>query len=95
MSLTYNDNVNATKDDTESDFVAVVGPEIQVQSDFSRHAVGFTVFSEVGRYFQETKENYWDFGIDGNGRLDITRDNNLQGGFTRSAPARRPRRSRR
>ncbi len=64
-SLTYNDNVYATKDDTDSDFVAVVGPEINVQSDFSRHAVGFNVFSRVGRYFQETKEDYWDYGVDG------------------------------
>ena len=52
-----------------------------VQSDFSRHAVGFNVFSRVGRYFQETKEDYWDYGIEGNGRLDITQNNNLQGGF--------------
>jgi len=78
-SLTYNDNVYATKDDTDSDFIAVIGPEIDVQSDFSRHAVGFNVFSRVGRYFQETKENYWDYGIEGDGRLDITRNNNLQG----------------
>jgi len=81
VSLTYDDNVFATKNDTDSDFVAVIGPSIEVQSDFSRHAVGFEVFSRVGRYFQETKEDYWDYGIEGNGRLDITRDNNLQGSF--------------
>jgi hypothetical protein len=82
VSLNYDDNVNATKDNTRDDFVAVVGPSVAVQSDFSRHAVGFNVFSTVGRYFQETKEDYWDFGINGGGRLDITRDNNLQGGFS-------------
>jgi hypothetical protein len=82
VSLNYNDNVNATKDNTRDDFVAVFGPSVAVQSDFSRHAVGLTVFSEVGRYFQETKEDYWDFGINGNGRLDITRNNNLDGSFT-------------
>jgi hypothetical protein len=81
VSLSYDDNVFATKDNTDSDFVAVIGPSIEVQSDFSRHAVGFEVFSRVGRYFQETKEDYWDYGIEGNGRLDITRDNNLQGSF--------------
>jgi hypothetical protein len=81
VTLSYDDNVNATKNDTKDDFVAVFGPSVEVQSNFSRHAVGFTVFSEVGRYFKETKEDYWDFGIDGNGRLDITRDNNLDGSF--------------
>jgi hypothetical protein len=81
-SISYDDNIYATKDNTDSDFVAIIGPSVEVQSDFSRHAVGFNVFSRVGRYFQETKENYWDFGVEGTGRLDITRDNNLQGGFT-------------
>lgn len=81
VSVSYNDNVTATKNDTRDDFVAVIGPAVAVQSDFSRHAVGFTVFSDVGRYFHDTSENYWDFGIDGNGRLDITQNNNLEGGF--------------
>ncbi len=82
VSLSYNDNIYATKNDTHDDFIAVFSPSIDVQSDFSRHAIGFNVFSDVGRYFDETEENYWDFGVGGNGRLDITRDNNLQGGFT-------------
>jgi hypothetical protein len=82
VSINYSDNVNATKDNTRDDFVAVFGPNVAVQSDFSRHAVGFNVFSTVGRYFQETKEDYWDFGINGGGRLDITRNNNLDGSFT-------------
>jgi hypothetical protein len=81
-SLNYDDNIFATKNDTDSDFIAVVGPSVGVQSDFSRHAVGFEVFSRVGRYFEHTKEDYWDFGLNGDGRLDITRDNNLQGSFT-------------
>ncbi len=81
VNLSYDDNVNATKNDTKDDYVAVFGPSVEVQSDFSRHAVGFNVFSTVGRYFKETKEDYWDFGINGNGRLDITRNNNLDGSF--------------
>jgi hypothetical protein len=82
VSLNYDDNVNATNDNTRDDFVAVFGPNVAVQSDFSRHAIGFNVFSTVGRYFQETKEDYWDFGIQSNGRLDITQNNNLNGTFT-------------
>lgn len=81
VSLSYDDNINATDSDTKDDFIAVFAPNIAVQSDFSRHAIGFNVFSEIGRFFNETKENYWDFGLGGDGRLDITRDNNLQGGF--------------
>jgi hypothetical protein len=82
VSETYNDNVNATDTNTRDDFITIVSPQIQVQSDFSRHAVGFTVFSDVGRYAQDSNEDFWDFGINGNGRLDIMRDSNLDGSFT-------------
>jgi hypothetical protein len=82
VSETYNDNVNATDDNTRDDFITILSPQIQVQSDFSRHALGFTVFSDVGRYAQDSNENFWDFGINGNGRLDIMRDSNVDGSFT-------------
>ena len=82
FSASYDDNVYATKDNTRSDFIFVVGPTVAVQSDFSRHAIGFNVFSRVGRYVDETKENYWDYGIESEGQLDITEANNLQGGFS-------------
>jgi hypothetical protein len=77
----YDDNVDATKNNKRDDYGAILGQNVEVQSDFSRNAVGFNVFSQVGRWLHESKENYWDFGIDGDGRVDITGDNNLTGGF--------------
>jgi hypothetical protein len=82
FSASYDDNIYATKDNTRSDYIFVVGPTVEVQSEFSRHFIGFNVFSRVGRYVDETKENYWDYGIESEGQLDITSTNNLQGGFT-------------
>lgn len=82
VAETYDDNVNATDDNTRDDFITTISPSIEVQSDFSRHALGLNVFSDVGRYAQDSKEDFWDFGLSGNGRLDITRDSNLNGAFT-------------
>jgi hypothetical protein len=82
VSETYDDNVNATENNKRDDFITTISPEVQVQSNFSRHALGFGVFSDVGRYAQDSNEDFWDFGINGTGRLDITRDNNIDGSFT-------------
>ena len=77
----YDDNVNATKNNKRDDYAAIFSQNVNVESEFSRHAVGFNVFSDVGRWLHESKEDFWDFGINGNGRLDITGDNNLEGNF--------------
>jgi len=81
VDFVYNDNVDATKNNKRDDFAFILGQNVGVQSEFSRHAVGFDVFSTVGRYLHDSKEDYWDFGVSGNGRLDITGDNNVTGTF--------------
>jgi hypothetical protein len=77
----YDDNVDATKNNKRDDYAAIFSQNINVESDFSRHAVGFNVFSDVGRWLDDSKEDFWDFGINGSGRLDITGDNNLDANF--------------
>lgn len=81
----YDDNVFATKNNEKDDFIAVIQPRVSVVSNFVRHALGFTVFADIGRYASETDEDFEDFGARANGTLDITRNNRLVGslGFTR------------
>lgn len=76
---TYNDNIFADDDDEEQDFIIAVQPQISVRSNFPRHSLNWTVESEVGRYVDNTDENYWDYGTNLSGRLDITRRNRLIG----------------
>src|SRR5690606_37747416 len=59
---TYNDNIFADDDDEEQDFIIAVQPQISVRSNFPRHSLNWTVESEVGRYVDNTDENYWDYG---------------------------------
>jgi hypothetical protein len=77
----YDDNVFASDDDEEGDFAATVQPRILVQSNFSRHQLLFDVGGDITTYAEEDDLNYQDVYARGAGRLDITRDNILNGSF--------------
>src|SRR5262245_30209532 len=77
----YDDNILATNNDEEDDFIFTVNPEIAVRSNFPRHSLSFTVQSENGLYVDHTDEDFWDFGAALGGRLDITRNNRLTAAF--------------
>lgn len=79
VASNYDDNVFATPNDTKDDFLFTFNPRIAVRSNFPRHSINWTVASEVGRYVDQTDENYWDYGTSLSGRLDITRSNRLTG----------------
>jgi hypothetical protein len=76
----YNDNVFATEDDEESDFIFTFRPRIDVRSNFPRHSLNFAVQSDIGRYVDNTDENFVDYGTTLGGRLDVTRRTRLVGG---------------
>jgi hypothetical protein len=76
----YNDNIFATEDDEESDFIFTFRPRIAARSNFPRHSLNLTVQSDIGRYVDNTDENFVDYGTALAGRLDITRSNRLVGG---------------
>jgi hypothetical protein len=89
VGTTYDDNVFATDDkglnlagqqvkvEQEGDFLFQVLPTVTVQSDFSRHQLSFSTGADVGRYADQTSENYIDYFVTGNGRFDVTGDSAL------------------
>jgi hypothetical protein len=76
---TFNNNIFATNDDEESDFIITTSPRIDVRSNFPRHSLNWTVETDVGNYVDNTNENFWDYGTELDGRLDITRNNRFLG----------------
>ena len=82
---TYNDNVFATKDDEQDDFITDLRPELSVASNWANHAVNFSTGADIGRHATYSRLNYEDWFVTGDGRLDITRDSALflGGGFSR------------
>jgi len=69
----YDDNVFATDENEESDFVTVFRPEFIARSRWSRHSLSFNGFFQGERYIEFEDENANDYGIAADGRLDITR----------------------
>ena len=71
---TYDDNIFATKNNTEDDFIFTLRPELRAQSQWSVHSLAATAFSEFGFFADENDSNYQDFGGALDGRLDVRRD---------------------
>jgi hypothetical protein len=79
VSEEYNDNVFATDNNTDDDLITLVAPEIRAESQFSRHNLNFAAGSEVAFHINETDEDYQDFFVSTDGRLDVTRQNFFTG----------------
>jgi hypothetical protein len=77
LGTTYDDNVFATENDKEGDFLFQVLPTVRVESDFSRHLLRFSAGADVARYVDNTSENYIDYFFTGGGRYDVTGDASL------------------
>lgn len=77
---TYNNNIYATENNTTDDWITVIRPEVKAESDWNNHALNFNAFAAGGIYADHSDEDYFDYGIGGDGRLDITRAANLFGG---------------
>ena len=90
LGAEYNDNIFATDEDEESDIIFVASPELRVNSTWSRHAVGLTARGRVRQYSDFDDESSNDYGITGNGRIDVRRDTqiNISGRFSQDTEAR-------
>lgn len=81
----YNDNIFATEQETEDDFITRVAPTMTIESDWSRHFLRFSTGAEFGLHAHNQNEDYTDYFAETEGRLDVTRDLDLRlgGGYAR------------
>lgn len=77
---TYNDNVFAAENDERDDFITNVAPSISLQSDWGRHALNFSTGSNTAKYATYTRQDFTEYFVNGNGRLDITGESALFAG---------------
>lgn len=80
----YNDNIFAVDRGEESDFITVIKPDLALESGWSNHALNLRADATIGRYADNNDENYEDFTIGTNGRLDFTATNQLSLGASYS-----------
>jgi hypothetical protein len=78
----YNDNIFATDGGEEDDFITLVSPRVDVASDWTKHAFDLYAKAAIGRYADQTDEDFEDFSVGTNGRLDITQRAKLRAGVS-------------
>lgn len=80
-SIIYDDNIYAEQDNTTSDFINVLSPQVQLRSDWNNHELNLGARADIGNYFSKHREDYEDMLFEGAGRVDFTRQTNLYGTF--------------
>jgi len=78
----YNDNIFATDSDEQDDFITLVSPRVDVASDWTKHAFDLYAKAAIGRYADQTGEDFEDFSVGTDGRLDIAQRANLRAGVS-------------
>lgn len=74
LTEVYDTNVFATPVDERSDYITVVSPRAALLSDWTRHALNFWADADIGRYWEYTKQDFNDWRVAADGRLDVTRN---------------------
>lgn len=78
---TYNTNIFGTQSGAKGDWITTVLPQVQLQSDWARHSLGFLANASVNKYASHTDEDFDDFNLAVDGRLDVHEDSSLYGGM--------------
>ncbi len=78
--LAYDDNIDATDKDRESDFIWTIQQGVRAQSLFRRHSLGFQATAGTSRYFEHQSDSSINWLVGTDGRLDFTPRSSL-GGF--------------
>lgn len=77
VSELYNDNIYATENNKTDDFVTIIQPRLSMRSDWNRHALNFSAASASGLYSSHSSENYDDYLLQADGKVDVTRRTTL------------------
>lgn len=78
----YDDNIYASDNNTKSDFITELASSIAVNSNWSRHALNFNAGVAKSFYNSHSGENRLDWNVGMDGRLDVTRDTQINGALS-------------
>jgi hypothetical protein len=70
----FSDNIYATETNEKDDFITSVKPAFELVSDWNVHELSFNASADVGRYANYSDENYEDYSVGTEGRIDILRE---------------------
>jgi hypothetical protein len=79
LGESFDDNIFAVEHDKEDDFITLVSPEVDVESDWGTHAWNMQAGGVGAFYLDNTNENFRDWFLTTDGRLDVQRGTFLRG----------------
>ncbi len=79
ISAEYNDNIFAENTGEVDDLITVVHPSLAVKSDAANHSIRFHAGARIGRFADRGTEDFEDFDISVDGRIDVLRTTRVFG----------------
>jgi len=76
----YDDNIYATDTQVESDYVAVISPSVKIKSRWDRHSLKLGAGANLGRYADNSGENYDDAWVELDGSYTLGDNASVFGG---------------
>ena len=76
----YNSNVFYTPSNEKGDFISAINPSLDLKSNWNQHALNFHADLDDVRYARYDVNNFTDYTVGGDGRLDIYHDARLFAG---------------
>jgi len=73
LQLDYNDNIFALPSNEVDDVITIVKPKLVAESDWGRHRLAAGVDANLGRYSDFGSQDYDDWWVWAQGRLDLNR----------------------
>ena len=77
---TWNSNVFYTPNNTKGDFITAINPSVDLKSNWNVHALNFHGDLDEVIYSKYTQNNFFDYTLGSDGRLDIYNDARLFAG---------------
>ena len=77
---TFDDNVFATDSNKQSSYVSELSPRINANTDWNNHALNFSASSNIGKNHTFSSEDYVDWDLNADGKLNIRHDIKLFSG---------------
>lgn len=76
----YDDNIFRLKSPKEDDFIWIVSPELAVNTNWIRHAFNILASADLGRYTENSSEDFDDWNLSVDGRYDVGTGATISGG---------------
>ncbi len=79
VTETYDSNINASANGTHGDLITAFKPSVDLKSDWNQNALNFHADTDVVHYARYDNNDFTDWSVGGDGRLDVYHDARLYG----------------